>query len=38
MRRIEIFRIIADRYRYPGATHSEKFAIVAGIANMAAGF
>lgn len=38
IRRVKIFRILSDRYRYPRATHSRKFAIAAGIANLAAGF
>jgi len=38
IRRIKTFRIFSDRYRYPRATHSRKFAIAAGIANLAAGF
>lgn len=36
--RIKKFRILADRYRYARATHAAKFAIIAGIANIAAGF
>lgn len=38
IRRIKTFRIFSDRYRYTRASHSEKFAIAAGIANLAAGF
>lgn len=38
IRRIKTFRIFSGRYRYPRATHSRKFAIAAGIANMTAGF
>lgn len=38
IRRIKTFRIFADRYRYPRASHSDKFALAAGIANIAAGF
>jgi len=36
--RMKRFRILADRYRYPRAKHAEKFAIIAGIANLTAGF
>lgn len=38
IRRIKTFRILADRFRYPRYAHSAKFAIVAGIANLMAGF
>lgn len=38
IRRIKTFRIFSDRYRYPRASHSGKFALAAGIANIAAGF
>ncbi len=36
--RMKIFRILADRYRYPRSRHSVKFAIIASITNMLAGF
>lgn len=36
--RMKRFRILADRYRYPRTKHAEKFAIIAGIANLTAGF
>jgi len=36
--RMKRFRILADRYRYPRARHSVKFAIIAGITNLVAGF
>ena len=36
--RMKRFRILADRYRYPRARHSAKFAIIAGITNLMAGF
>ena len=38
IRRIKTFRILADRFRYPRASHAAKFAIAAGIANIIAGF
>ena len=38
IRRIKTFRILADRFRYPRASHTTKFAIAAGIANIIAGF
>lgn len=36
--RMKRFRILADRYRYPRPKHSSKFAIIAGITNLLAGF
>ena len=36
--RMKRFRILSDRYRYPRPKHTVKFAIIAGIANMMAGF
>ncbi len=36
--RMKCFRILADKYRYPRDGHAVKFAIVAGIANILAGF
>lgn len=38
IRRIKIFCICSEQFRYPRASHSTKFAIVAGIANLVAGF
>jgi DDE superfamily endonuclease/Helix-turn-helix of DDE superfamily endonuclease len=38
IRRIKTFRILADRFRYPRPSHAVKFSIVAGIANIVAGF
>lgn len=38
IRRIKTFRILSDRYRYPRISHSGKFAIAAGIANIVSGF
>ncbi len=36
--RLKSFRVLADRYRYPKTACAAKFAIVAGIVNLAAGF
>lgn len=36
--RLKRFRILADRFRYPRKTHAVKFSIIAGIANIVAGF
>ena len=36
--RMKKFRILNDRFRYPRAKHSVKFAIIAGITNLLAGF
>lgn len=36
--RLKRFRILADRFRYPRKTHAAKFSIIAGIANIVAGF
>jgi hypothetical protein len=36
--KIKSFRILSDKSRYPKAGHIVKFAIVAGIVNLAAGF
>lgn len=36
--RMKKFRILNDRFRYPRARHSVKFAIIAGITNLIAGF
>jgi IS5 family transposase len=37
IRRVKIFRIFSDRYRYPRPSHTAKIAIAAGIANLIAG-
>jgi len=36
--KLKSFRVLAERYRYPRAAYAAKFAIVAGIVNIAAGF
>ena len=36
--KIKRFCLFADRFRYPRRTYADKFAIVAGIVNLAAGF
>lgn len=36
--RMKKFRILADRFRYPKNRHDVKFAIIAGITNLVAGF
>ncbi|MGH7926387.1 MAG: transposase family protein [Candidatus Binatia bacterium] len=36
--RMKRFRILADCFRYPRSEHAIKFAIIAGIANLVAGF
>ncbi len=36
--RMKRFRILSDRYRYPRPKHTAKFAIIASIANIMAGF
>lgn len=36
--RLKRFRILSDRFRYPRKTHAAKFAIIAGICNLTAGF
>jgi len=36
--RMKKFRILAEPYRYPRSRHSAKFAIIAGITNLLAGF
>ena len=38
IRRMKTFRILADRFRYPRRSHAAKFSIIAGIANITAGF
>lgn len=36
--RLKSFRMLSERYRYPKATYATKFALIAGIVNIAAGF
>jgi hypothetical protein len=36
--RMKRFRILSDRFRYPRASHAATFAVIAGIANIVAGF
>lgn len=36
--RFRSFRIFAERYRYPRSAYAAKFAIIARILNLAAGF
>lgn len=36
--KIKTFRLFAERYRYPKSAYAAKFAITAGIINLAAGF
>lgn len=36
--KLKSFRMLAERYRYPKPTYAAKFAIIAGILNLAAGF
>ena len=36
--RLKSFRILSERYRYPRPAYAAKFAIVAGIVNLMAGF
>ena len=36
--RLKRFRILSDRFRYPRKSHAAKFSIIAGIANLVAGF
>jgi hypothetical protein len=36
--RLKRFRILSDRFRYPRKSHAAKFSIIAGIANLTAGF
>lgn len=35
---IKTFRLLAKRFRYPKITYAAKFALVAGIVNIASGF
>jgi transposase len=36
--KLKSFRMLSDRYRYPRPAYVAKFAIIAGIVNLAAGF
>ena len=36
--RFKSFRMFAERYRYPRSAYAAKFAIIANILNLAAGF
>ena len=36
--KLKSFRMLSERYRYPKATYAAKFAIIAGVLNIAAGF
>jgi transposase len=36
--KLKAFRMLSDRYRYPRPAYAAKFAIIAGIVNLAAGF
>lgn len=36
--KLKSFRMLSERYRYPKATYAAKFAVIAGIVNLAAGF
>lgn len=36
--RMKRYRILSDRYRYARSSHARKFAIIAGITNLMAGF
>jgi transposase len=36
--KLKSFRMLSERYRYPKATYAAKFAIIAGIVNLMAGF
>lgn len=36
--KLKSFRMLSERYRYPKTTYAAKFAIIAGILNIAAGF
>jgi IS5 family transposase len=36
--RLKSFRMLSERYRYPRAAYGAKFAIIAGVLNIAAGF
>jgi hypothetical protein len=35
---IKTLRLLAERFRYPKITYAAKFALVAGIVNIASGF
>jgi transposase len=36
--KLKSFRMLSERYRYPKATYAAKFALIAGIVNLASGF
>jgi transposase len=36
--KLKSFRMLSERYRYPKATYAAKFAIIAGVINLMAGF
>jgi transposase len=36
--RLKSFRMLSERYRYPKASYAAKFALIAGIVNLSAGF
>lgn len=36
--KLKSFRMLSERYRYPKATYATKFALIAGIVNLMAGF
>jgi transposase len=36
--KLKSFRMLSERYRYPRATYAVKFAIIAGVVNLLAGF
>ena len=36
--RLKSFKMLSERYRYPRATYATKFAIIAGVVNLMAGF
>ena len=36
--KLKAFRLLSARYRYPRPAYAAKFAIIAGIVNLAAGF
>lgn len=36
--KLKSFRMLSERFRYPRATYAAKFALIAGIVNLAAGF
>ena len=36
--RLKSFHMLSERYRYPRPAYAAKFAIIAGVLNIAAGF